>query len=178
MNLIDIIVQNYFVSIRTQFLTEAMYLLTILFNGSLSFLVIVLCVATLIYLVRNFRYAMLFVFSLFSGTLVVFILKSFFDVNRPTDGLAPVFGQSFPSYHATIATIFFVMLIYIFDDYLKKRTKIVFNTLCIFSVILVSFSRLYLGAHWLSDVVSGLILGVLISYISIKIFKSRKNIQR
>ncbi len=103
---------------------------------------------------------------------MVLILKNLFDIARPLDGFITVLGNSFPSYHATSATIFFVMLIYVFDTYFKSFGKIIFNAVCISGILIVAFSRVYLGVHWLSDILFGIILGVLISYISVKIFKS------
>ena len=175
MNSIDIFVQNYFSLIRTPHLTEFMYLLSDLFNPSVSLAIILVFVAFLIYLVRSWRYSVLFISTLSVGWFFVYLLKYFFDVSRPLGGVVEAFGQSFPSGHTTTATIFFVMLVYIFDNYLKTFQRTVFNTLCITSVFLVSFSRVYLGVHWVSDVVGGLILGAVVCYVFIVIFNRSKN---
>jgi membrane-associated phospholipid phosphatase len=174
---IDISIQNYFVSARTSFMTESMYVITSVFDASVHFILVVLCVSTLIYLVRNLKYALLFFGALSFGAVLVFILKNIFDVTRPLDGFMSVFGQSFPSHHATSATIFFVMLMYVFDSYLGRFAKVTFNTFCVVCITLVAFSRIYLGVHWFTDVISGIILGVLISYFSIVIFKRVINMQ-
>ncbi len=167
----DIFVQNYFALHRTSGITEFFYLLTILFDFSAPFILICLCVAILVYIVRNTKYAMLFVFSLLTGGILIYFLKLFFNVARPPDGVMYVVGQSFPSGHSTIATIFFVMLMYIFDDYLEGFWKLLFNGFCVAMTIFVAFSRIYLGVHWLSDVVGGVVLGLLVSYVFIISFK-------
>ena len=171
MHAIDIFVQSYFSLTRTPLLTEFFYLLTILFDFSLPFILVTLCVATLIYIVRGYRYTLLFLLTLISGGAIVYFLKIFFNVARPTGGVIQVLGQSFPSGHATIATIFFIMLVYIFDDYLDGLRKIAFNIFCLAFIFLVSFSRVYLGVHWLSDVIGGIILGFCISYLATSLFK-------
>lgn len=176
MNSIDIFVQNHFSLIRTSHVTEFMYLLSRLFDLAFPFISVVIIVAILIYIVRNLDYAFLFLFSLFFGTVLVYFLKLFFDINRPLDGVTQVLGQSFPSFHTTIATIFFIMLMYIFDDYLKTLSRIILNCLCVVGILLVSFSRVYLGVHWASDILGGIILGGALSCLFITIFKTSKNV--
>ena len=200
MNQLDILIQTYLQTIPTPFVTEFLFVMTAFFDVTthasfFKFSVLVLCVAVLIYLIRNKRYSFLFVFSLILGAVVTYILKYVFDVGRPLNGIISVSGQSFPSYHATISTVFFIMLMYIFDPVVDFSTasskqgkagakihyradnhmgsikRVVFNTFCVISIILVSVSRLYLGVHWLSDILGGIVLGVLVSYFSVYIYK-------
>jgi undecaprenyl-diphosphatase len=177
MHSLDLFAQNYFSLVRTSELTEYMYLLTILFDFSVQFVLVSFCIAGLIRIVRGIRYAFLFMFSLSSAGVIIYFLKLFFDVARPAGGVMSAFGQSFPSGHATIVTVFFIMLMYIFDDFLSSVWRIIFNSACIGMIIFVSFSRIYLGVHWLSDVIGGLCLGSVISYLSVAVFNFR-NISR
>lgn len=174
MHNIDTIVQSYISLIRTKNITESFYLLTVLFDLSIYFVLLSLCVAGLVYLVRNFRYALLFLLTLGVGAVLVYFMKSYFNVNRPPDGLFIAFGQSFPSWHATISTIFFVMLMYIFDDYLSGAKRYIFNILCVTSIFLIAISRVYLGVHWVSDVSFGVLLGCVVSYLAVLVFKHQK----
>jgi len=112
--------------------------------------------------------------SMLIQAIIVYLLKISFDINRPIGAVMNSFGKSFPSYHASAVTVFFVILMYIFDKNLKKYSRILFNTFCIIIIILVASSRLYLGVHWLSDVLAGVVLGIFISYISVLIFKKIK----
>ncbi len=176
MNSIDNFVQNYFTHGRTPGMTDFMYVVTSFFDvttvvSALRFIFVVLIVAFLICKFRNIRYSFLFVLTIFVGGIITYFLKIFFDVSRPSMAVISVLGQSFPSYHAVAATIFFLMLIYIFDDYFKKPYKYVFNFVCIFGIFLIAGSRVYLGVHWVSDVFWGIILGVGISYIAVQIFR-------
>lgn len=170
MHSIDIFIQNYFSATRTSSVTEFMYILTNFFDLSLHSVLITLCTAVLVYLVKNIRYALFFLFSILLGSIAVYFLKSYFDVARPAGGVMYVLGQSFPSYHATISTIYFILLMYIFDDYLSPLGRVIFNTLSVAVILVVAFSRIYLGVHWFSDVFFGIALGIFISYLCIVCF--------
>lgn len=63
---------------------------------------------------------------------------------------------SFPSGHATLIAANFMYL----KKFLKKNLQIIFAII----VALVAFSRMYLGMHYLSDVIAGLALGLLIGW--------------
>jgi len=73
-------------------------------------------------------------------------------------------GHSFPSGHAQgTATAFSAVAFW-----LKKRWMWI---LAIVMMVLMSISRMYLGVHFLRDVIVGSLLGVAISYFAYKIFK-------
>jgi len=173
MNSIDFWTQNYFAHSRTSGLTDFFFAITAIFDFSVYFILIVVGLAFLIYKVRGDRYSVLFIFSIVSSGLVVFLLKTIFSKARPVEGLIQAFGSSFPSYHATIATVFLILLMYVFGDTFSKFFRIIFNTICILVLFLVAVSRVYLGVHWVSDVVFGIILGATLSYIFISVFQLR-----
>ena len=85
---------------------------------------------------------------------------------RPTADLVLVFrtepGNSFPSGHAFFAIVFWGLLAYFALTRMKRRSLRVL-TLSGFTVIVVwiGVSRVYLGAHWPSDVLGGYIFGAL-----------------
>lgn len=171
MNFLDVLVNSYIASIRGLHLTEYMYLVSAFFDVSVLSILTTIMIAVLVKIIRGKKYAWLFFGSICASAIVAYLLKLIFNVSRPTDSVMQVFGPSFPSYHAVVATVFFVMLIYIFDDYLRGFWRVLFNTICIFLIFLVAFSRVYLGVHWLSDVSVGILLGCLLSYLAILIFR-------
>jgi len=100
---------------------------------------------------------------------------------RP-EGLIPVYIEdsfSFPSSHATVAVAFFGILAYFFIINAKNiKTKISIACGSVIIIILIGFSRLYLGVHFLSDVLGGYGLGLLWLIIAIAFlkWKNKKNI--
>jgi undecaprenyl-diphosphatase len=64
--------------------------------------------------------------------------------------------NSFPSGHAALIAANFMYL----KKFLKKRLQIIFAII----VVLVAFSRMYLGMHYLTDVIAGLVLGAIIGW--------------
>lgn len=106
--------------------------------------------------------AVLVILSLGGGFILETVLKLLIARPRPPVGLIVETDPGFPSGHATLAIIFFVLLIYLFKDYFKSvlaRRLFIFINLLL--VVLVGFSRLYLGVHWLSDILGGYVVGIL-----------------
>ncbi len=85
---------------------------------------------------------------------------------RPTADLVAVFqaepGNSFPSGHAFLAIVFWGLLAYFALTRLKGRSlrMLTFSGLVVI-IIWIGVSRVYLGAHWPSDVIGGYICGAL-----------------
>ena len=117
----------------------------------------------------------IFIFSLSAGLLSEVIIKSIIGRARPTNSLIDVTRQSFPSGHATIAIIFFSLLIYCFKDDIKNKfLKIIFIFFSIILFLLIGFSRIYLDVHWFSDVLAGFSLGIFWLSFFILIFRGKK----
>ena len=91
---------------------------------------------------------------------ILAILKLIFHRSRPEFAYYFEPTYSFPSGHATISMALYGFLGYLLiknSTKLWKRISLFFITITIVS--LISFSRIYLTEHYLSDVLTGLLLG-------------------
>jgi membrane protein DedA with SNARE-associated domain/membrane-associated phospholipid phosphatase len=66
---------------------------------------------------------------------------------------------SFPSGHATMAAVVFGILAVLVGHSMGRWGRAVVYGLCAIIVVAIGYSRIYLGAHWLSDVAAGLLFG-------------------
>ena len=102
--------------------------------------------------------------------LAVSALKHFVQRPRPfnvSDAISNigdvVTGFSFPSGHVACATAIAIFLGYFLWHYFKKKSSRVYIVIsCVIYVGLVALSRMYLGKHYLTDVLAGMVVSALI----------------
>jgi len=78
---------------------------------------------------------------------------------RPVDMYGGAVHWAFPSSHATMALVIYGFLALLCSRDVKPGLRWLPFALSLFLVLTIGFSRLYLGAHWLADVVGGFSLG-------------------
>lgn len=86
-------------------------------------------------------------------------------------------GYSFPSGHSMISIAFYGLVIYlVYKNVNNKYLKCSLITLLSLLILAIGFSRIYVGVHYFTDVVGGLLLGLafLITYINIYNKKVKK----
>jgi membrane-associated phospholipid phosphatase len=87
--------------------------------------------------------------------------KAYFHRGRPPDPLVAVDGYSFPSGHAVAAAATAVALVLVLMPSGPRRRK--WEVIAVLFAFVMAFSRVYLNAHWLSDVVAGVVLGAAVA---------------
>jgi undecaprenyl-diphosphatase len=122
-------------------------------------LALVVCVA--LYRRRQLVDAALLPLVLGGAELLNLILKLSFHRERPEVAFVHLDTYSFPSGHAMISTAAYGALAYLAWSRLEtRRSRLTLVAGTSLLVALIGFSRLYLGVHYLSDVLAGVAGGV------------------
>jgi len=181
---IDTLVLNFIYSFRDPLLTNIMHFVSFL-GGEFTLLSATIIVVLLAFK-KHKKEAVLFAFTVFFGYVFNNLVKHLLKVPRPDiDPLSPAGFYSFPSGHAMNSLIFYGLLAYFTFHFTRNRgLGVLVSMLSIILIILIGFSRLYLGLHYPSDVIGGFIAGfwwlttaIIIdkAWTFYKIFRDRKS---
>ena len=155
---LDFAIIDYIDTIRNDSLTRFLKIVT--FLGGTIFLISFTIL--LLFILKNNKTKLNLVKNLLIITLLNVILKNIIKRNRPL-GIALILedSYSFPSGHAMISSVFYLHLLNIIKDHIKnKYLKITLIILIIILIITICFSRIYLGVHYFSDVLCGLLFAI------------------
>jgi len=136
------------------------FILKILTNFASTKYFVLVCFFLLIFL-KNKKLALIITIYLIIDSLIVSLLKHIFKRNRPNIlRLVEEKGYSYPSGHTTTGSCFYLFLCYlIIISFLPIYLKIILIFFFILLILAIGFSRIYLGVHYFSDCVSGLLVG-------------------
>ncbi len=125
---------------------------------------------------KKWRSASIMILSIGSTALALGVMKEFFLRARPVDSaglllhlMKPIVDDpSFPSGHAGMAAVFFVVVAYLFAPKIKSWVRReLFLVICVLCTVAIGLSRLALDVHWVSDVIAGWALGAFLATASI-----------
>ena len=135
--------------------------------GTMPYSAITVGLAALLFFIFKLRKEALFILLTALSGLVSSLIKLLINRPRPAKDLVRIIEitreQSFPSGHTLFYTVFFGFLIIIMGNLKSVNHYFRKAIICLSSamILLIPFSRIYLGAHWFTDVLGGALLGVL-----------------
>ena len=155
-------VAAWLVGHRTGWLTGFMQVVTTLGSGRV--VVVLLILATLVLTRKGYRWSTAVMLALVAGGTGVLVdsIKLLTTRTRPSiaDLLTAAPGYAFPSGHSAMAAATYGAIAYLLAGRLRRwGHRVSVWAVAVLVIMLVGFSRLYLGAHWLTDVLGGFALG-------------------
>ena len=140
-------------------------------------MLLVLSASLIFFLFKKKREAFFIALTLLSG-VISSSLKVLTNRPRPTDDLVRIIDvakyKSFPSGHVLLYVIFFGFLIVLMSRMknINLAVRITVIAISAFFLFIIPISRIYLGAHWFTDVFGSIMLGLvglfILSYYYLK----------
>ena len=134
-----------------------------------SVLGIILLTLAMVILIKDWKLKIFAVFNVGMASIVNLMVK--YIVKRPRPDVVALIverGYSFPSGHSMLAMAVFGYIAYVIYKTMKnKGLKLILGFLSCLIGVLIALSRVYLGVHYFSDIVCGLVLGLAVLVVSI-----------
>lgn len=154
----DIAISHLIQNLRTSWADNVMVVLTMFGDTVVSVSVAVITLGWLAWR-RKWRLAAGFGIVLIIAAGSVMLFKAVLHVSRPILFSAGTDAFSFPSGHATMAAVLYGMLSWLISASLSDRWRWVPLAFGGALIGMIATSRIYLAAHWPSDVCAGVFIG-------------------
>lgn len=169
--IIDGVVYNFISRFINNNLTHIVKFIT--FLGSAAFVITITVLALLF--IKNKKIGIFMALDLIVITTFQHILKPIFGRSRPIGiNLIEETSYSFPSGHSLTAMAFYGFIIYLIYKSNLKYKK-VYMILLVLLILSIGLSRVYLGVHYITDVLGGFTFSLF--YLIIFIELSKKYLQ-
>jgi membrane-associated phospholipid phosphatase len=142
-------------------------MLWISFFGELPYSLLMVVIVAIIFSLYKYRRESYYISSILLSGLLILAVKNLVDRPRPTQFYVRLVEinrfQSFPSGHVLSYILFFGFMIVLMQTLknIPRYTKNIVTVISVFYCVMIIFSRIYLGAHWFTDTLGGLILGLI-----------------
>ncbi len=174
---IDLVITQFIQRINVFGFDELMRFVTFLGNAE-GMTVIVVLLSIYGFVIGKRHAPLLLLVSTVGGVLLSYLFKVIILRPRPDPLLIHqvgnfVWSDSFPSGHVMGAISLYGFLLYIVYSQLKPGflRKMVIG-ICVVMIVLMGISRIYLGAHWFSDVLGAYLIGFV--WLSVVVFTYHK----
>lgn len=160
---IDYSLFNLFANLRTATADELMIRVTMLGDDIVLYATALGAVAWLL-VQRNWRAALATIFAVIAAKAIVLSFGAMMGAYEPVFSDAPTVLQNFkfPSGHAVMAMVVLSCFVILASRSMARWSQALVAAACGIIVLSISFSRLYLGVSWLSDVLAGIMLAAII----------------
>ncbi len=150
---------HFLQSLRTDWVDQVMVAITELSDASMM---TVIASMTLLWLAwrRNWRAAAHALAAVLGASLFTLIFKIALRIARPIALSSGWNAFSFPSGHTVVSAALYGFLAIVAVWEVRAHMKALITTAVAVLIGATAFSRVYLGAHWLSDVLAGIAFGL------------------
>lgn len=169
----DLYLHDLSQQIRTLWLDPLMVIITRLGDFSTQLIVSALLCALLL-LWRQFQALFFTATTLLTAAVGNALLKHFFERARPSILLEPLQSFSFPSGHSASGFAFFLVLAVLASRQQPQRWRVLWLLAALLPAFSIAFSRVYLTAHWPTDILAGGLLASLVCSISLFLVQTKR----
>lgn len=172
-NNIDSTIYNFIISVKSSSMTSIMKFIT--FFGSTKFIIFILILLFLLS-IKYKKIPILINIVVILEVIINNLVKIIVRRDRPKlINLVIEKSFSFPSGHTMVSVTLYGFLIYlILKSNINKKLRYLFISILSILTILIMISRIYLGAHFFSDVFGGLCLALSYLLFMIDIIERKK----
>ena len=136
-----------------------------------------LAITFIIVFIKNKKLSLALVATFAVAGVINHFIKALIGRARPFDTYNDIInygnedGFSLPSGHSLCAGIFATFLVYTLFKTTKNKLDRTLGSLALGSLmLLIAFSRMVLGVHYLTDIIAGTILGILFAIVGIIVY--------